>query len=204
MYWYPIYAFVRRSGQSPADAEDLTQAFFCRLLEKQWLTSADPEKGRLRTFLITAVKNFMAKEWRRSCAQKRGGGQVVSWGDLSTAERRYAAAPEQASGPEPERIFDRQWALLILDTTFARLEREYVGREPVFAVLKDCLSGDCAKINYAAIAAKLGLGEGAARVAVHRLRKRFRQIYREEIADTLPGDAGIEDEIRHLALCLMS
>jgi RNA polymerase sigma-70 factor (ECF subfamily) len=203
LYWSPLYAFVRRAGQSPEDAEDLTQAFFSSLLEKQWLSAADPEKGRLRTFLITAMKHFMAKEWRRASAQKRGGGQAVTWFDTPTAERRYAAVPESAIEPEPERMFDRQWALLILDLTLARLESEYLGREAVFAILKQGLTGDQARIDYAVVAERLELGEGAARVAMHRLRKRFREIYREEVGATLPAGAEIDDEIRHLARCLM-
>ena len=155
-YWYPLYAFVRRSGQSPPDAQDLTQEFFRRLLEKRWLAAADREKGRLRTFLVTALKHFMAKEWRRASAQKRGGSHSHVPMDTAFAESRYAA--EGTTQLPAEAVFDQQWALTLLD-----------------------------------------LSEGAARVAVHRMRKRFRELYREEIAQTLPNSAELDAELRYLA-----
>jgi DNA-directed RNA polymerase specialized sigma24 family protein len=198
-YWYPLYAFVRRSGQSPHDAQDLTQEFFRHLLEKRWLEMADREKGRLRTFLVTALKHFMAKEWRRASAQKRGGGQTHVPMDTAFAESRYAA--EGMTQLPAEAVFDRQWALTLLDLTVLRLGGEFgaAGKAVEFAVLKSCLAAAHGTIDYASVAAQLNLSEGAARVAVHRLRKRFRELYREEIAQTLPDRAELEAELQHLA-----
>lgn len=198
-YWYPLYAFVRRSGQSPHDAQDLTQEFFRQLLEKRWLAAADREKGRLRTFLVTALKHFMAKEWRRAAAQKRGGGQTHVPMDTAFAESRYAA--EGATQLPAEAVFDRQWALTLLDLTVQRLEAEFVaaGKADEFVILKRCLVAAHDAIDYAALAARLDRSEGAVRVAVHRLRKRFRELYREEIIQTLPNGAELDAELRYLA-----
>jgi DNA-directed RNA polymerase specialized sigma24 family protein len=198
-YWYPLYAFVRRSGQSPPDAQDLTQEFFHQLLEKRWLAAADREKGRLRTFLVTALKHFMAKEWRRASAHKRGGGQAHVPMDTAFAESSYAA--ESVQQLPAEAVFDRQWALTLLDLTVQRLEGEFraAGKADEFASLKGCLATEHQAMDYAWVAAKLDCSEGAARVAVHRLRKRFRELYREEIAETLPDGAELEAELRYLA-----
>jgi RNA polymerase sigma-70 factor (ECF subfamily) len=198
-YWYPLYAYVRRCGQSPHDAQDLTQEFFRLLLEKRWLQDADREQGRLRTFLITALKRFMAKEWRKATAQRRGGGLSPVPMDTTFAESRYAADPG-AQAPADE-VFDRQWALTLLELTMARLQAEYraQGKAGDFAGLKDTLTAAHGAIDYGAVAAQLGVTEGAARVAVHRLRKRFREIYREEVAQTLPAGAEVEAEVRYLA-----
>lgn len=198
-YWYPLYAFVRRSGQSPHDAQDLTQEFFQHLLEKRWLDAADREKGRLRTFLVTALKHFMAKEWRRVSAQKRGGGQAHVPIDTVFAESRFAA--EQATQLPAEAVFDQQWALTLLELTTLRLEAEFVaaGKVNEFAVLKSCLVTAHRAIDYASVAIQLEMSEGAARVAVHRLRKRFRELYREEISQTLPDRAELDGELRYLA-----
>jgi RNA polymerase sigma-70 factor (ECF subfamily) len=198
-YWYPLYAFVRRSGQSPPDAQDLTQEFFRRLLEKRWLAAADREKGRLRTFLVTALKHFMAKEWRRASAHKRGGGQIHVPMDTAFAESRYAA--ERTTQLPAEAVFDQQWALTLLDLTVQRLEAEFraAGKASEFVILKGCLVAAHGTIDYASVAARLHLAEGAARVAVHRLRKRFRELYREEIAQTLPDRVELDAELRYLA-----
>lgn len=203
-YWYPLYAYIRRRGQSPQDAQDLTQEFFCRLLEKRWLDSADREKGRLRAFLVAALKNFMSNQWRRSSAQRRGGGQTQVPFDTAFAESRYAAdAPAKL---EPDAAFDREWALTLLDLTVNRLRAEYAatGRPGDFEALKSCLLAGRGEMDYAALAARIGLNEGAARVAAHRMRKRFRQIYREEISQTLADGADLEGELRHLAAALAS
>jgi len=201
-YWYPLYAFVRRSGHSPHDAQDLTQEFFRLLLEKRWLATADREKGRLRTFLITAIKHFMAKEWRRASAQRRGGGVTFVSIDAGDAETRYAAEP--AAQLATDEIFDRQWAMTLLGLTLARLESEFAqaNKAREYSVLKSCLAAERGTIDYDALAAQLGHSPGAARVAAHRLRKRFRDIYREEVADTLGDDAVLEAEVRHLAQAL--
>lgn len=201
-YWHPLYAYVRRSGNSPPDAQDLTQEFFRLLLEKRWLDQADRDKGRLRTFLITALKHFMAKEWRRQSAQKRGGGQDGIPMDTEFAESRYAADPGDTSAADE--VFDRHWALTLLELTMNRLHSEFVaaGRADDFVVLKEFLAVSHAAIDYRSAAARLNISEGNARVAVHRLRKRFRELYREEIAQTLPDGADPETELRHLAAAL--
>ncbi len=200
-YWYPLYAYVRRSGQSPHDAQDLTQEFFCRLLEKRWLAAANPDKGRLRSFLIVALKHFMSKEWRRASAQRRGGGQTPVPFDTAMAERRYAIDPPALAADE---TFDQQWALTLLDLTVSRLQEEFnvAGKAGDFEVLKRCLMAERGAIDYAAVARQLGVNEGAARVAVHRLRKRFREVYREEISQTLADGADLDGELRHLAAAL--
>jgi RNA polymerase sigma-70 factor (ECF subfamily) len=200
-YWYPLYAFVRRSGHSAHDAQDLTQEFFRRLLEKRWLDSADPDKGKLRTFLVVALKHFMAKEWRRVSAQRRGGGQSQVQFDTVFAESRYAADALSLAADE---TFDRQWALTLLDLTVNRLRDDFaaLGKAGDFETLKHCLMADRGAINYAAVAQHLEVNEGAARVAVHRLRKRFRDIYREEISRTLSQGADLDEELHHLAAAL--
>jgi RNA polymerase sigma factor (sigma-70 family) len=200
-YWYPLYAYVRRCGQSPHDAQDLTQEFFCRLLEKRWLDSANPDKGKLRTFLIVALKHFMSKEWRRASAQRRGGGQSQVQFDTAFAESRYAVElPALAA----DKTFDQQWALTLLDLTVNRLREEFAvaGRADDFEALKSCLMAERGAIDYTAVAKQLGVYAGAARVAVHRLRKRFREVYREEISQTLADGADLDGELRHLAAAL--
>jgi RNA polymerase sigma factor (sigma-70 family) len=201
-YWYPLYAYVRRCGHSPHDAQDITQEFFRQLLEKRWLDQADREKGRLRTFLITVLKHFMAREWRRQSAQKRGGGKETIPMDTEFAESRYAANP--GSSTEPDAVFDRQWALTLLELAMERLHCEFIAahRADDFAVLKDFLAVSHGAIDYRSAAARLNISEGNARVSVHRLRKRFRELYREEISQTLPADADLESELRHLANAL--
>lgn len=200
-YWPPLYAYVRRCGQAPHDAQDMTQEFFAHLLEKRWLDAADREKGKLRTFLIAALKNFMRNEWRRASAQRRGGGQSLAQFDTAFAESRFAA---DAKSLAPDEVFDRQWALTLLDLTVNRLRAEFAaaGKPGDFDALKNCLLAARGGIDYAAVAKQLGTNEGAARVAVHRLRKRFREIYREEISQTLAGESDLDAELRHLAAAL--
>jgi RNA polymerase sigma factor (sigma-70 family) len=197
-YWYPLYAYVRRQGHSPHDAQDLTQEFFARLLQKDYLKAAAREKGRFRTFLIMALKRFLANEWDRLRAQKRGGGQPLLSLDTETAEDRYRIEPTE--GATADRVFERRWALTLLDHTMARLRQEFTagGKEKEFAELKACLTAGRGEISYTAIAAALGQSEGAARVAVHRLRKRFREVFREEIAQTVSSPEDIEAEVRYL------
>lgn len=201
-YWYPLYAHVRRSGQSPHDAQDLTQEFFRHLLEKRWLDSADREKGKLRTFLIVALKNFMAKEWRRASAQKRGGGEIHVPMDTTFAESRYAA--DTSANLRPDDVFDQQWALTLIDLTIERLRNEFAaaGKPQDFEALKNCLMATRGAIDYSAVSESLGMSEGATRVAVHRIRKRFREIYREEIAQTLSNGDELDTELRHLSEAL--
>jgi RNA polymerase sigma-70 factor (ECF subfamily) len=197
-YWYPLYAYVRRQGHSPPDSQDLTQEFFARLLQKDYLKAAAREKGRFRTFLIVALKRFLANEWDRVRAQKRGGGQPLLSLDTELAEQRYRIEPAEST--PAERIYERRWALTLLDHTMQRLREEFVAaaKADEFDRLKSCLTAERGEISYAAIAAALAVSEGAARVAVHRLRKRFREVFREEIAHTVSSAEEIEDEVRYL------
>lgn len=197
-YWYPLYAYVRRAGHAPADAEDLTQGFFARLLDKGYLTSAAREKGRFRTFLLTAFRRFLANEWDRQHAQKRGGFTPMMPIDQTAAESRFAAEPSHTL--QPDVLFDRQWAMTLLDRTLAALRQEYVatGREALFESLHNCLAREESGLSYATIGARLHLTEAAVKMAVRRLRARYRDILRREIADTVAVAEDIEEELRHL------
>jgi RNA polymerase sigma-70 factor (ECF subfamily) len=201
-YWYPLYAFVRRRGLSPEDAQDSTQEFFSRLLAGNWLRDADRGKGRFRTFLLTALTRFLANEWDRVHAQKRGGGTVPLPLDTELAETRYQSDTKYEI--PPDRFYDRQWAMTLLDRALKRLEaeRQRLGKDAEFAALSSALTLDRGDIPYAMLAAQLGVSEPAARMAVHRLRKRFRQIFREEIARTVAEPNEVEAEIRHLVAAL--
>lgn len=198
-YWFPLYAFVRRAGHSADDAQDLTQEFFVRLLDKHFLAAADSKKGRFRTFLITAVKRFLANEYDRARAQKRGGGQPMV--SLEALEAKYCQEP--ADTLTPERIFERQWALTLLDQVLARLHAEMAtdSKAALFDALKGHLTGG-QTTGYAATAARLGMTEGAVKVAAHRLRQRYRELLREEIAQTVANPDEIDEEIRYLFTCL--
>lgn len=195
-YWFPLYAYVRRRGQSPADAQDLTQAFFARLLEHNWVGAADRERGRFRTFLLTAMSRFLADEWDKVRAQKRGGGQLPV--SLEEAETLYGLEP--ADTRTAEQTFERRWALALLDTVLYRLKTEYetAGRGDLFARLHGCLVGGRGSQPYAHLAGQLGMTEGAVKVAVHRLRLRYRELLRQEIAQTLAAGEDVEAELRHL------
>jgi RNA polymerase sigma factor (sigma-70 family) len=200
LYWYPLYAYVRRSGHTPHDAQDLTQEFFARLLEKEWLDSATPDRGRFRNFLLVVMKRFLANEWHRERAQKRGGAFVFVPLDAALAEERYAGEP----GLGADVLFERRWALTLIDATLERLRMEFkvVGKTAEFELLKEWLTADRGEIPYNELAAKLCTSEGAARVAVHRLRKRFRELFREAIIETVSEPGEVEDEMRHLAAAL--
>ena len=197
-YWYPLYAYVRRRGHGPEDAQDLTQEFFARLLAKHWIESADREKGRFRTFLLTAMSRFLANEWDREGAQKRGGHAVCLPLDTETAEVRYEA--DSALALAPDRLYDRHWAMTLLDRALTRLrtEQKRAGKAREFAVLSPFLTAERGSIPYDQAAAQLGVNEAAARQAVHRLRKRFREVFREEITQTVAAPEEVEEEIRHL------
>jgi RNA polymerase sigma factor (sigma-70 family) len=201
-YWHPLYAFIRGSGQTPEDAQDLTQEFFARLLAKDYLQAVVPEKGRFRTFLRMALKRFLANEWDRVRAQKRGGGQTLLPFDTALAEDWFE--PERADALAPDRLYERRWALTLLDEALARLERAYIegGKGSEFQCLKPHLTADRGSIPYADVAAALETTEGAARVAVHRLRRRFREVFRETIADTVAVSGEVEDEVRHIVAVL--
>jgi len=199
-YWYPLYAYARGTGRSPQDAEDLTQEFFTRLLARDWLRVVEPEKGRFRAFLLMAMKRFLANEWRRELAQKRGAGERPLPLDTAVAEHRFAAEPPLT----PDEIYERRWAMMLLDEALERLDAEFTrtGQKDDFNRLKEWLGAARGEIPYARIAAELGTTEGAARVAVHRLRKRFREVFRLTIAETVATEGELETEMRHLLAVL--
>jgi RNA polymerase sigma factor (sigma-70 family) len=201
-YWYPLYAFIRRRGSSPEEAEDRTQAFFAHLLEKQALRHVDPGKGRFRSFLLASLRNFLSDEHAKTTAKKRGGGAAPISLDAEMAESRYAL--EAAHEVTPERLFERQWALTVIEQALARLRKRYVGRNKgeLFDVLKVFLSGEKRPVPYDEVARKLELTELAVKVAVHRLRKRFRDALRDEIAQTVVGAETVDDELRSLYAAL--
>ena len=197
-YWYPLYAYVRRQGHSKEDAEDLTQSFFARFLERNYLDGLSSEKGRFRAFLLAALKHFLANEWDKSQRQKRGGGVAPLSLDWQDADTRYQIDP--ADQLSPDKLYDRAWATTLLEQVIARLREECgtEGKGKVFEQLKPFLTMGKSDIPYAQAAASLDLNEGAVRVAVHRLRKRYRELLREEIAQTLTEPADIEEELRAL------
>ncbi len=201
IYWYPLYAFIRRRGHDVHDAEDLTQEFFARLLDKHFLAAADREKGRFRTFLLMTVKRFLANEHDRTQARKRGGGQRIVPLEGLEPEARYHQEP--ADSLTPERLFEQQWALTLLDQVLSRLQAEMTaaGKAALFEAMKGHLTGGGDE-SYAATAARLGMSAGAVKVAVHRLRRRYRDILQEEIAHTVAGPEEVEEEIRYLFTCL--
>jgi len=199
-YWYPLYAYLRRRGYAPDAAQDLTQEFFVRVLEGRYLDRADPEKGRFRSFILTSLKFFVADEGDRQRALKRGGGAVVPV-EFSSGEERYQREP--AHDETPERIFERRWALSLLDRVLERLRNEFMqhGRTEHFERLKVFLLGQ-SDAPYAEMASEMNTSEGALKVAIHRLRKRYRELFRQEIADTVADPAEVESELRYLASVL--
>jgi RNA polymerase sigma factor (sigma-70 family) len=201
-YWHPLYAYVRRLGNSPPDAQDLTQEFFARLLAKNYLVEADESRGRFRSFLLAALKHFLTNEWHKARAQKRGGGQIPISIDFGTAETSFHHEP--ADTLTPEKIYERRWALTLLEQVLQRLRQEYArtGREHLFEQLKPTLTEASRAVRYAEIAVRLNLSEGAVKVAVHRLRLRYREVLRAEIADTVASPGEVEDELRNLFAAL--
>jgi RNA polymerase sigma factor (sigma-70 family) len=197
-YWYPLYAYVRRRGYSPEDAQDLTQEFFARLLERNWVGRADRQKGRFRSFLLSAMNHFLADEWDKARAQKRGGGVMPVPLQFDAAETRYGHEP--ADSTTPEQNFERRWALTLLDKVLRRLRAEYEqeGRAELFTALHPCLVGERAGQRYADLAIRLGVTEGVVKSAVHRLRLRYRQLLREEIAQTVAEPGEVDEELKHL------
>src|SRR5580700_11507204 len=201
-YWYPLYAYLRRRGYPADQAQDLTQEFFVRLLEGRYLDRADPEKGRFRSFILTSLKFFVADEGDRDRAQKRGGGTVEPL-EFPSGEERYQREP--AHGETPERIFERRWALSVIDRVVEKLREEFVqhGRPEHFERLKTFLL-ERSDAPYATLAREMNTSEGALKVAIHRLRKRYRELFRQEIADTVADPAEVEPELRFLAAALRS
>jgi RNA polymerase sigma factor (sigma-70 family) len=203
-YWYPLYAYVRRKGHDPEQAQDLTQDFFARVLEKGLLAEADPGRGRFRSFLRTVCMHYLANERDRRNAHKRGGGRQVISVDTIMAEGRYAQ--ELADALTPDRIFDRSWAMTLLSRVLDRLRGEYddAGRSTIFEELRTVLTEGAEADSYATIAQRIGMTEGAVRVAVHRLRRRYGLLLRSEIAATVDNPAEVDDEIRALFAALES
>lgn len=198
LYWYPVFAFVRRRGYSTDDAQDLTQGFFARLIEKGDLGHADRSRGRFRSFLLTACQHFLANERDRARAQKRGGRQVPLSIDIATVEGRYERAV--GHGETPERLYDRQWCLTLLDGVLETVRAHYAtgGKAAVFERLKEFLTAEPDAGRHAEAARSLGMSAGAVKVAVHRLRRRYRDELRRRVADTVRSDEEVEDEIRYL------
>jgi DNA-directed RNA polymerase specialized sigma24 family protein len=196
-YWYPLYAFLRRRGIDYNEACELTQAFFTRLLEKNFLQTVRRERGRFRSFLLVSLKHFLANEWDRARAQKRGGGRAVVSLDIEDAERRYGLEPSHEMTAET--LFERRWALTMLDETLAclRAEAESAGKARLFDRCRDFLTG-AGDDSYREAAATLEMTEGAVKVAIHRMRRRVRDLLRERIAETVADPADIDGEIRHL------
>ncbi len=201
-YWYPLYAYVRRRGHSAHDAQDLTQEFFARLLERHTLASADPNRGRFRSFLRSAMNHFLAHEWEKARAQKRGGGCPILSLDLARAEQRYDLEP--ADNSTPDKLFDKHWASALLEEVLNQLEAEYqqAGKAELFAALKQTLTGTRESQPYAVLATSLGMNEAAVKVAVHRLRKRYRELLRVEITNIVADPEQADDEVRHLFTAL--
>lgn len=197
-YWYPLYVYVRRQTPTREDAEDLTQSFFARLLEKDYLTGLNSERGRFRAFLLAALKHFLANEWDRARRQKRGGGVAMVPLDWQTADTRYHIEPPD--NLSPDKLYDRAWAVTVLERVLTRLRAESAGegKAELFGQLKPFLMVGKSAIPYAQVAETLKLTEGAVRVAVHRLRSRYRELLREEVRQTISDPTQVEEEMRAL------
>jgi RNA polymerase sigma-70 factor (ECF subfamily) len=197
-YWYPLYVFLRRQGKSPQDAEDLTQSFFGHMLEKHALRSADQERGKFRTFLLTSLKNFVTDQWKKDSAQKRGGGARLIELDAEVAENRYKFEPVELL--DPEKLFERRWAMTLLDEVLAQLESEYAlkGKRDLFAAIQPFLLDKKTEIPQSQLATKLGMKESTLNTEVFRLRSRYRELFREEIAQTVSNAEQVEGEMRDL------
>jgi len=201
-YWYPLYAYVRRLGRSPHDAQDLTQEFFLQLLEHGYLARADPRKGRFRSFLLVALNHFLTNEWHRAHALKRGGAfSFLSW-EQCAPEERYRAEPFATENPE--HLFEQRWAMTVIEQALSRLRREFIeaSREQEFDALKVVLTGDRLAVPYAGLAERLSTTEAAVKMTVLRMRRRFGEVLREEVAHTVADPAEIDDELRHLLAVL--
>ena len=197
-YWYPLYAYVRRRGYDSEAAKDLTQEFFAQLLSKRLLHAVDPTKGRFRSWLLAVMKHFLAHEWTKGQALKRGGGQAIFSLDEPEAEKRYQFEP--VAGVDSERIFDRRWAFTVLDRAAAHLRGEYqaTGKHELYEILREYVSLEGPAQNYEQAAARLQLTPAALKSAIHRLRQRYQELIRHEIAQTVSTSAEIDEEIRYL------
>lgn len=201
-YWFPLYAYLRRHGYDSHQAEDYTQGFFARLLERKGLRLADPKYGKFRSFLLVSLKNFLADEWDRARAQKRGGDKNVLSLDFDAASSRYDRAHEHYLSPE--KLFERSWALTVLTSAMDRLKAESAasGKQRLFECLKVYLAAEKDAVHYRDVAGELNMTKGAVKVAVHRLRRRYRELVRDEIAQTVTTEAQVDEEIRDLFAAL--
>jgi DNA-directed RNA polymerase specialized sigma24 family protein len=199
-YWYPLYAYLRRRGLDPEDACDLTQGFLTSLIERQDFEGLRQDRGRFRAFLLASLKHYLSNWSARERTQKRGGGRLIV--PLENAEGQYVAEPEDRATPET--LFERRWALTVVDRLLADLRAEWSaqGRASEFDELKACLLGQAPAGGYAAVAARLGTSEGAIKAAVHRLRRRFQSLLRQRVAETVADGRDVDDEIRHLIQAL--
>jgi RNA polymerase sigma factor (sigma-70 family) len=197
-YWYPLYAYVRRSGRDAEEAKDLTQEFFVGFLARNTVSFADPARGRFRTFLLTAMKHFLANEWKKENRLKRGGGQPALSLDTAEGEAQFTAEPADAATPEV--LYERRWAAALLERVLRALEDEShaAGKGELFAALKASLWGGSRAATHAEAAARLGMSEGAFKVAAHRLRARYRELLRAEVAHTVSSLGEVDEELRHL------
>jgi len=202
-YWYPLYAYVRRKGYSSHDAEDLTQGFFAQLLERQSIRQVRGE-GKFRSFLLGALEHFLANEWNRARREKRGGQCTFISLDEAAPESRYQLEPVEEL--TAEKIYDRRWAMMVLEQALKNLRQECAaaGKQRLFEELKPILSGDKTDAPYAEISARLSMSEGALKVAAHRLRERYGELVRQEIAQTVTNQSEMEEELRHLFAALRS
>lgn len=201
-YWRPVYAFIRRNGYDRDESEDLSQGFFSLLLEKNYLLDANQERGRFRSFLLTSVKHFLANEWDRAHARKRGGGQVAVSIDQMDAERWYAPAAVESTTPES--LFERRWAISLLEHVMVKLRAEFTskGKADQFDKLSMFLNMDSDGARYEEVAGQMGLSAGALRIAVHRMRRKYARLLRAEIAETVSTPEQLEDELRFLLATL--
>jgi RNA polymerase sigma-70 factor (ECF subfamily) len=197
-YWYPLYAFVRRQGHDEAEAKDLTQGFFAKLLEKNYLAGVHPKRGKFRTFLLASIRHFISDEWDKAHALKRGGGKTIVSLDEMVGEDRYRREPSDAM--DAEKLYERRWALTLLEQAGERLKEEYrmAGKAELYGRLQLFESGDKDTPACAEIAPALGLSESGLRSAVHRMRRRYRELVREEVAQTVNSPAEVDEEIRYL------
>jgi len=204
IYWYPLYYYVRRLGHSREDAQDMTQEFLTRLVHKDYLKGVKQEKAKFRSFLLVALKRFLANEWDRTQRLKRGGGQKLVSFDAQDTENRFLA--ESVEEMSPEKAFERRWALALLGQVLSRLETEFCAssKAPLFKELKSLLSGEHTDSSYAEIGQRFGMSESNMKVTVHRLRRRYRELLREEVTTTVDSPEETNEEIRHLFATLSS
>ncbi len=201
-YWRPLYAFVRRQGYTPEDAQDSTQAFFERFLRREYISLANPSRGKFRTFLLRSMEHFLINEWAKERALKRGGGSPIVSLQEQQAEERYLS--ERSDNSTPAQIFEKRWALTLLEQVLGRLKQEFSkpDKQALFDSLKGCVFGEESEASYQEIGLELGMTEGAVKIAVHRMRTRYRELLRAEVASTVETPAQVDDELKHLAAVL--